>query len=268
MRPSTRAASELPADTESRASLTSSRSMLNVLPILLAAARIVSLSPNATEILHGIGAFDRVVAVSTFCEYPPEVAKPPPGGRMDQHQPRAGPGPRSGPRDPLGRSSASGRKAASRARPRDPCRSGASPSRISTTPSIRSAGPWGIASKRRRFRNRCARSSPRIEALVRGRPRPRTLVVVDRLPGTLRDVYIATRGQLSDDSRRNRGRKADRSRGAAQLHADRRRGDGSLRPRGGVRPGPGADRSRGGSGNERSSRRTRPRSGGPSRFKR
>jgi ABC-type Fe3+-hydroxamate transport system substrate-binding protein len=33
-----------------------------------------------------------------------------------------------------------------------------------------------------------------IEAAVRGRPRPRTLVVVDRLPGTLRDVYIATRG--------------------------------------------------------------------------
>jgi iron complex transport system substrate-binding protein len=33
-----------------------------------------------------------------------------------------------------------------------------------------------------------------IEAAVRGRPKPRALVVVDRLPGTLRDIYIATGG--------------------------------------------------------------------------
>src|SRR3989304_4837423 len=45
--------------------------------LLLAVEGIVSLSPNATEILHGIGAFDRVVAVSTYCEYPPEVAQLP-----------------------------------------------------------------------------------------------------------------------------------------------------------------------------------------------
>jgi iron complex transport system substrate-binding protein len=31
------------------------------------------MSPNITEILHGIGAFDRVVAVSNYCQYPPEV---------------------------------------------------------------------------------------------------------------------------------------------------------------------------------------------------
>src|SRR3989442_6804795 len=39
--------------------------------------RIVSLSPSATEILYGIGAFDRVVAVSNYCTYPPEVENPP-----------------------------------------------------------------------------------------------------------------------------------------------------------------------------------------------
>ena len=33
-----------------------------------------------------------------------------------------------------------------------------------------------------------------ISAATAGRPRPRVLVVVDRLPGTLRDVYIATEG--------------------------------------------------------------------------
>ena len=36
-------------------------------------ARIISLSPNTTEILYGIGAFDRVVAVSDYCTFPPEV---------------------------------------------------------------------------------------------------------------------------------------------------------------------------------------------------
>lgn len=35
--------------------------------------RIVSLSPSATEILYGVGAFGRVVAVSDYCDYPPEV---------------------------------------------------------------------------------------------------------------------------------------------------------------------------------------------------
>jgi iron complex transport system substrate-binding protein len=36
-------------------------------------ARIISLTPSTTEILYGIGAFDRVVAVSDYCTYPAEV---------------------------------------------------------------------------------------------------------------------------------------------------------------------------------------------------
>lgn len=35
--------------------------------------RIISLSPTVTEILYGLGVFDRVVAVSEYCVYPPEV---------------------------------------------------------------------------------------------------------------------------------------------------------------------------------------------------
>lgn len=47
-------------------------------------ARIVSLSPNTTEILYGVGAFGRVVAVSRYCSFPPEVAKlPRVGGWQD-----------------------------------------------------------------------------------------------------------------------------------------------------------------------------------------
>jgi iron complex transport system substrate-binding protein len=40
-------------------------------------ARIISLTPSTTEILHGVGAFDRVVAVSDYCSYPPEATKLP-----------------------------------------------------------------------------------------------------------------------------------------------------------------------------------------------
>ena len=40
-------------------------------------ARIISLSPNTTEILYGVGAFERVVAVSDYCTYPPQVDKLP-----------------------------------------------------------------------------------------------------------------------------------------------------------------------------------------------
>lgn len=39
--------------------------------------KIVSLLPSATEILHFIGAFDEVVAVSDECDYPPEAAAKP-----------------------------------------------------------------------------------------------------------------------------------------------------------------------------------------------
>jgi iron complex transport system substrate-binding protein len=40
-------------------------------------ARIISLTPSTTEILHGVGAFERVVAVSDYCSYPPEAARLP-----------------------------------------------------------------------------------------------------------------------------------------------------------------------------------------------
>src|SRR5947209_12151906 len=40
-------------------------------------ARIISLSANTTEILYGVGAFSRVVAVSDYCTYPPQVEKLP-----------------------------------------------------------------------------------------------------------------------------------------------------------------------------------------------
>ncbi len=59
------------------------RRLLLGLSIVLSAAgadaprRIVSLSPNVTEMLYGIGAFDQVVGISDYCTYPPEVNKLP-----------------------------------------------------------------------------------------------------------------------------------------------------------------------------------------------
>ncbi|MBV8856196.1 MAG: ABC transporter substrate-binding protein [Acidobacteria bacterium] len=40
-------------------------------------ARIISLTPSTTEILYGVGAFDRVVAVSDYCTYPEGVNRLP-----------------------------------------------------------------------------------------------------------------------------------------------------------------------------------------------
>jgi ABC-type Fe3+-hydroxamate transport system substrate-binding protein len=39
--------------------------------------RIVSLSPNLTELLYGVGAFGQVVGISEYASYPPEVSKLP-----------------------------------------------------------------------------------------------------------------------------------------------------------------------------------------------
>jgi iron complex transport system substrate-binding protein len=44
--------------------------------------RIVSLSPDLTEMLYGVGAFPRVVGVSNYDTYPPEVAKVPHLGQL------------------------------------------------------------------------------------------------------------------------------------------------------------------------------------------
>jgi iron complex transport system substrate-binding protein len=59
------------------------RVLFAVLSIAIAARaadaprRIVSLSPNVTEMLYGIGAFGQVVGVSDYCTYPPEVKQLP-----------------------------------------------------------------------------------------------------------------------------------------------------------------------------------------------
>ncbi len=54
------------------------------LPVATKPRRIVSLAPSTTEVLFALGAGPRVVAVTRYCDYPPEVtALPRLGGVMD-----------------------------------------------------------------------------------------------------------------------------------------------------------------------------------------
>jgi iron complex transport system substrate-binding protein len=167
--------------------------MLNFVALLFAVERIVSLSPNATEILHGIGAFDRVVAVSTYCEYPPEVEKlPRVGGWTNTNLEQVLV------LDPdlviLSDAQAPLVERRLHALGIETLVVG-SQSLEDIYEAIDAIGrAVGNAEEAKRLGDSMRSELSAIEAAVRGRPRPRTLVVVDRLPGTLRDVYIATRG--------------------------------------------------------------------------
>jgi iron complex transport system substrate-binding protein len=169
--------------------------MLTFLALLLAAppGRIVSLSPNATEILHGIGAFDRVVAVSTYCEYPEDVAKLPRVGgwtntNLEQVLALAP--------DLVILSDAQAPLVEKHlhALGLETLVVG-SQSLEDIYDAIDAIGrAVGSPEEAKRLAGWMRSELSAIEAAVRGRPRPRTLVVVDRLPGMLRDIYIATRG--------------------------------------------------------------------------
>src|SRR4051794_14810705 len=67
------------------------RTLVLLLTLIVSAAaepprRIVSLSPNLTEMLYGVGAFGQLVGVSDYSSYPPEVTKlPVVGGWRNQN---------------------------------------------------------------------------------------------------------------------------------------------------------------------------------------
>ncbi|PYV42873.1 MAG: hypothetical protein DMG09_01620 [Acidobacteria bacterium] len=160
--------------------------------------RIISVSPNVTEILYGIGAFDRVVAVSDYCTYPPAV----------QNRPRVG-----------GWENSNLEKIAA-LRPdlviltdaqapfledklRDlGIRSVAVPTRsladifVSIDEIGRATGTQARAADLAR-RTRASLDNTR--ALTRNLPRPSVLFVVDRTPGTLRDMTVAAQGSFLAD---------------------------------------------------------------------
>ena len=157
--------------------------------------RIVSLSPDLTEMLYGVGAFNRVVGVSNYDLYPPEVAKIPHLG--DLHNPS------------LERLTA--------LRPdlvivndaqapfledkfRDLGLRVLKTSNRSLEEVYGSMLSIGRATGNESEANRLVAATRAGLAHVAARtstlPKPRVVLIVDRTPGTLRDLYTATGGSF------------------------------------------------------------------------
>jgi iron complex transport system substrate-binding protein len=160
--------------------------------------RIVSLSPNVTEILYGIGAWTQVIAVSQFCSYPEDVKNKPRVNGWDKtnleqvmalkpdfvigvdaqepflHDKLTGLGVRT-----------------------------LFVKSETLTDVLASIGEIGRATGHEpEATDLSARTQGEIDAVrnaVSDRPHPRVLCVVDRVPGTIRDLYTATRGSYLDE---------------------------------------------------------------------
>jgi iron complex transport system substrate-binding protein len=161
-------------------------------------ARIISLSPNVTEILYGVGVFDRVVAVSTFCDFPPETANLPRVGtwqstNLEQIQ--------SLDPDLIAMTDAQApfvkdkldtlgiRNLVVQGQTLD-----------DVIAAIREIGR--AVGKEREGEELAVRTRATLDEVresTRSLNRPRVLCVVDRVPGTLRDLYTATKGSFLDE---------------------------------------------------------------------
>jgi iron complex transport system substrate-binding protein len=160
--------------------------------------RIISLSPSTTEVLYGVGAFDRVVAVTEYDEYPPEVSRLPKVG---------------------GWSNTNLEQIASLRPDLVVLTESQSPLvkdkldalgvRVVVVPSytvedaLSSITQIGAATGQEEQAARLlAETRARLDE-VRARTkdlrRPRVLCVVDRVPGTLRGLYTATEGSFIDE---------------------------------------------------------------------
>jgi iron complex transport system substrate-binding protein len=157
--------------------------------------RIVSLSPSATEILYGVGAFERVVAVTTYCEYPPEVAKlPRVGGWSNPNMEQlAGLRPDlvifSDSTAPFIKDKLEALGIGTLAIP-----SNTLDDAFTAIEQIGRAA--GNEAEARRLADETRARVEEVRARTRDLPRRRVLVVVDRIPGTLRDIYTAARGSF------------------------------------------------------------------------
>lgn len=161
-------------------------------------ARIVSLSPSVTEILYGVGAWSQVVAVSQYCSYPPDVAnKPRVGGWADINLEQittlkpdliigvdAQEGIIGEKLNALGVRSLFVK----------------SQSLADVLDAIRAVGrAAGHVDEASELAQRTEHEIEAVRSTLGNRGRPRVLCVVGHDPGTLRDIYTATRGSFLDD---------------------------------------------------------------------
>lgn len=155
--------------------------------------RIISLSPSVTEILYGIGAFGRVVAVSQYCDYPPEAENlPRVGAWMNTNMEQIA----------ALRPDLIIMADAQESFVQEEFDSLGLASLVVPSQSLddvfaaieaigRAVGNQREAETLER-ETRAGLEAVRLE--TKSLTRPRVLTVVDRLPGTLRDLYVATRG--------------------------------------------------------------------------
>jgi iron complex transport system substrate-binding protein len=167
-------------------------------PKELRPARIVSLSPSVTEILYGVGAWPQVVAVSQYCSYPPDVVNKPRVGSwadINLEQITA-----LKPDLIIGadaQESIIGEKLNALG-----VRSlfVKSQSLTEVLDAIRAVGrAAGHADEASELARRTEREIETVRSTLAGRQRPRVLCIVGHDPGTLRDLYTATRGSFLDD---------------------------------------------------------------------
>jgi len=160
--------------------------------------RIVSLSPSVTEILYGIGAWPQVVAVSQFCTFPDDVAnKPRVNGwdktnleqvmalkpdfviGVDAQEPFL--------KDKLTELGVRSLFVKSQ----------------TLAEIMASLADIGRATGHEQEASELsAKTQAEIDAVrkaVAGRPQLKVLCVIDRIPGTIRDLYTATRGSYLDE---------------------------------------------------------------------
>ena len=160
-------------------------------------ARIVSISPSVTEILYGIGSWPQVVAVSQFCTYPPDVVNKPQvsgWGSTNLEQITAlkpdiviGVDAQEALHDKLNAIGVHSLFVKSQ-------------NLADVSAAIEQIGKTvGHASEAAELAVRTRTEVEQVRAAVANRPRPRVLCVVDRVPGTLRDIYVATRGSFLDE---------------------------------------------------------------------
>jgi len=161
-------------------------------------ARIVSISPSVTEILYGIGSWPQVVAVSQYCTYPPDVVnKPRVNGwgstnleqvtalkpdiviGVDAQEPFL--------RDKLNAIGVHSLFVKSQ-------------NLADIYAGIEQIGKAvGHASEAAELAARTRTEVEQVRSAVANHSRPRVLCVVDRVPGTLRDIYVATHGSFLDE---------------------------------------------------------------------
>lgn len=169
--------------------------LASALGLAAAPRRIVSISPNVTDILYGVGAFGRVVAVSEYCTYPPAAKSLPRVGGWSAPN--------------LERLAALKPDLVVMTEAQVPfihehLRQLGIPTLVTRSQTVADAlnameaigGATGNRIQAAALAASTRSALQRVRARAAGLPHPTVLCIVGRTPGTLRDLYAAARGSF------------------------------------------------------------------------